>query len=63
MYYESNIFNFNFYGHVLDENMIPMLHIYYCNDAYKRNWIKMKQISKFTGKEEILTEIPKITVS
>ncbi|XP_022180883.1 probable methylthioribulose-1-phosphate dehydratase isoform X2 [Myzus persicae] len=44
-----------------NENMIPMLHIYYCNDAYKRNWIKMKQISKFTGKEEILTEIPKIT--
>ncbi|KAL4148434.1 hypothetical protein QTP88_002677 [Uroleucon formosanum] len=44
-----------------NENMVPMLHIYYCNDAYKRNWIKMKQISKFSGKEEILTEIPKIT--
>jgi len=43
--------------------MVPMLHIYYCNDAYKRNWIKMKQISKFSGKEEILAEIPKILVS
>ncbi|XP_060838768.1 uncharacterized protein LOC132920408 isoform X4 [Rhopalosiphum padi] len=43
-----------------NKNMVPMLHIYYCNDAYKRNWIKMKQISKFSGKEEILAEIPKI---
>lgn len=40
-----------------------MLHIYYCNDAYKRNWIKLKQITKFSGKEEILNEIPKINVS
>ncbi|XP_025198464.1 probable methylthioribulose-1-phosphate dehydratase isoform X2 [Melanaphis sacchari] len=43
-----------------NKNMVPMLHIYYCNDAYKRNWIKVKQISKFSGKEEILAEIPKI---
>jgi len=43
-----------------NKNMVPMLHIYYCNDAYKRNWIKMKQISKFSGKEEILAENPKL---
>lgn len=40
-----------------------MLHIYYCNDAYKRNWIKMKQIFEFSTKNKILMEFPKTSVS
>ncbi|KAF0758213.1 methylthioribulose-1-phosphate dehydratase isoform X1 [Aphis craccivora] len=41
-------------------NMVPMLHIYYCNDSYRRNWIKTKQIIKFSSKEIILAENPKL---
>ncbi|KAE9523457.1 hypothetical protein AGLY_016009 [Aphis glycines] len=37
-----------------NNNMVPMLHIYYCNDAHRRNWIKIKQIIKFSSKNEIL---------
>jgi len=51
------------YDYVLDNNMVPMLHIYYCNDAHRRNWIKIKQIIKFSSKEEILAENPKLLVS
>jgi len=43
--------------------MVPMLHIYYCNDSYRRNWIKTKQIIKFSSKEIILAENPKLLVS
>jgi len=43
--------------------MVPMLHIYYCNDAHRRNWIKLKQIIKFSSKEEIVAENPKLLVS
>lgn len=50
-------------NYFLDENNITMLHIYYCNDAYKRNWIKMKQIFEFSTKNKILMEFPKTSVS
>lgn len=40
-----------------------MLHVYYCNDMYKRNWIKLNQVYKFSGKTKILQEYPKIPVS
>lgn len=40
-----------------------MLHIYYCNDAYKRNWIRVNQIFEFCSKLKILTEFPKLLVS
>lgn len=43
-----------------NNNMVPMLHIYYCNDSHRRNWIRVKQVIKFTSKEIILAENPKL---
>lgn len=40
-----------------------MIHIYYCNDGFKRNWIKIKQIENFSTKENIIQKNPKIIVS
>jgi hypothetical protein len=40
-----------------------MLHIYYFNDAYKRNWLRLKQIFHFSGKNDILAGNPKLMVS
>lgn len=63
---DENIKNIYFYFYYLcyisEENNIPMLHISYCNDGFKRNWIKVHQILKFFGKQKILNEIPKIMV-
>lgn len=40
-----------------------MMHVFYFNDTYKRNWIKINHIFQFFGKEKLLDEFPKITVS
>lgn len=40
-----------------------MLHICYCNDGYKRNWLSLKQISQFLGKNDSLVKNPKLMVS
>ncbi|VVC32689.1 Class II aldolase/adducin N-terminal,Methylthioribulose-1-phosphate dehydratase,PWWP [Cinara cedri] len=51
----------NFNIHYKEENNVTMLHIYYCNDAYKRNWIRINQIFEFVGKDSMLREFPKLT--
>lgn len=40
-----------------------MLHVYYCNDMFKRNWIKLNQIYEFSGRKGLLEEFPKLSVS
>lgn len=40
-----------------------MIHIYYFNDAFKRNWIRLNQVSEFKDKTTLLAENPKIMVS
>lgn len=47
----------------LEENNIYMVHIYYCNDAYRRNWLRLTQILKFSGKNNLLVENPKLMAS
>lgn len=42
------------------ENNVIMMHVYYFNDTYKRNWIKVNHISEFLGKKKLLEEYPKI---
>lgn len=48
---------------ILDENDVYMFHIHYCNDAYKRNWIKVNQLTEFVNKSSIYNEFPKLLVS
>ncbi|XP_025416434.1 methylthioribulose-1-phosphate dehydratase isoform X5 [Sipha flava] len=43
-----------------EKKSISMLHIYYFNDAYKRNWLRLKQIFHFSGKNDILAGNPKL---
>lgn len=47
----------------LEENNVLFMHVFYFNDTYKRNWIKITQIYEFLGKNILLNEFPKITVS
>lgn len=60
---KNKYFNINNLCYTLAENNFPMLHISYCNDGFKRNWIKVNQISTFFGKNTILNENPKLMVS
>lgn len=61
--FSNNYFDNNSSCFILGENNHSLLHIAYCNDGFKRNWIKVNQISNFFGRNRILIENPKIMVS